>query len=59
MNPYVFQCNVVEGDSWLGGAGTFSVKRIKHASRSVSVGLLHLLRTDVDGPPDWPVHGEI
>lgn len=59
MNLDVNQRNVSQSDSRLSLASTFSIKRVQHASRSVSVWFFHLLWTDVNCPPNGSVHSEI
>lgn len=59
MDADIFEGDVAHGDSWLRGASTLLVERVEHAAWAVPVRLLHLLRTDIDGPPDWPVHREV
>jgi len=55
----VLQSDVPQGDSGLGLAGSLLIERIKHATRTISIRLLHLLGTDVDCPPNWAVHCEV
>ncbi len=56
--------NVLKGDiphshSRLGRTGALLVEGVQHAPRAVPVRLLHLLRTNVNSPPDRPVHRKI
>lgn len=55
----VFKRYVLESHPWLCRAGALFVEGIQHASGPVSVGFLHLLRADVDGPPNGSVHREV
>ena len=58
MNAYVLKRNVAESNSWLSFANSLA-KRIKHAAWAITIRLLHLLRTDIDAPPNGSVHCEI
>ena len=54
----VLYCNVADRHSWLSLADSLT-KRVKHAPGTVSVGFFHLLRTDVNRPPNRFVHCEV
>jgi hypothetical protein len=58
MHTYIFNSDIPHSHSRLCLAHTFA-KGIVHASGSVTVRLLHLLRSDVDAPPNGSVHGEV
>jgi hypothetical protein len=59
VNFNIFEGDIPQGYSWLGLACPFFVEGIEHTSRSISVGLLHLLGPNVDCPPNWSVHSEV
>jgi len=52
----VFELYVANVDSGLGLASSPRIKRIEHTTRASSVGLLLLLRTKVDCPPNRLMH---
>lgn len=59
MNCNVFKSNITHGYSWLCLAGALLVERIQHASWTISVRFLHLLRADIYCPPYRTIHCEI
>lgn len=59
IDHYVLQCDVPHSNSRLSCALTFTIKRVKHTSRPVSVWLFHLLRTNINSPPMWCLHSNI
>lgn len=59
MNFNILEGNVSKSYSWLSGACTFFIKRIKHASRPVSIRLFHLLWTNIYCPPERSIHCKI
>lgn len=58
MNSNILHCYISHGHSRLGLAHSFT-KRIKHATRTISIRFFHLLRTNINTPPDWSVHCEV
>jgi hypothetical protein len=58
-NGNIPQSNVLEGDQGLRSAAPLRIKRIKHTSRSIAIGLFHLLRTNVYRPPLGSNHGKV
>lgn len=59
FNVDILKRNVTEGDSWLSCAGALLVERIEHAAGTISIWLLHLLRPNIDSPPEGSDHGEV
>ncbi len=59
VNFDVLKGNVLQGDSGLSLASSFFIERVKHASGTVSIGFFHLLRSNVDSPPDRSIHCEV
>lgn len=55
----IFKGNVFQSDSRLSLACTFLIKWVQHTSRSISIRLPHLLRSNVNGPPNWSVHCKV
>ena len=59
MDFHILQSDISQSHSGLGCAGTFFVERVKHAAWAISIWLLHLLRANIDCPPDRPIHCEV
>jgi hypothetical protein len=58
VHAYVLHCDVAHGHSGFRFTDSLA-EGVEHATGTVAVGFLHLLRTDVDAPPDGPVHCEV
>lgn len=50
-NVNILEGNVTKSDSGLGGASSFFIEGIKHATGSITIWLFHLLGPDVNCPP--------
>lgn len=59
MDLYILQSDISKGDSRLSSTSAFLIKGIKHAARSITIWLFHLLRPDIDSPPHRLVHCKI
>ena len=49
----------MESNSGLSCTGAVAIKRIKHTARAISIWLFHLLRPDVNSPPNRAIHCDI
>lgn len=56
---HILEGDVPESYSWLCGTGPFRIEWEQHTSWSISVRLLHLLRTNVNGPPVRSLHCDV
>lgn len=59
MDLDVIKCDVFEGYPWLGLTCAFFIEGVEHASWAIAIWFLHLLRADVDGPPNGSIHCEV
>ena len=59
MDFYVSKSDVMESDTRLSCTGSMFIKRIQHATRTISIRLLHLLRANIYRPPKWSIHGHV
>ena len=59
MNLDINERDISQSHFWLSLASPFPIKWIQHTSRSISIRLFHLLRPDINSPPNWSIHSEI
>lgn len=59
MYFYIFKGYIFQSDSRLSFTCTFFIKWVQHTSRSISIWLFHLLRSDINCPPNGSVHSKV
>ena len=59
MDLYVLKSDVDHSDSGLSSTCATFIERIEHAARSITIRFFHLLGTNIDSPPNRPIHCEI
>lgn len=59
MDFYIFQCYISQSNSRLCGTCAMFIEWIQHATRPISIRLFHLLRSNIDSPPNRSIHGKV
>lgn len=59
MNMNMLKGNIIDSNKGLGSALSFGIIRIQHTARPITIGLFHLLWSDINCPPDGSIHGEV